>query len=419
MFKKLQGGTWLVAAMGLAISLPATAANWAQAFYSPGHTAFNPGETTLSPTNVSGLQLLWGNSSVGGATNVALVDGTLYVEGGTNNDQIAAIDAATGSTLWSVANGDGSVPAVSGIAVGSGLVHAACGLTDSGGRGYGTICAYRRANGKLAWKYSSGCNCAPEVFVSPFVLSDSTLYFGYYSGGAYGTQVFAAVDAQTGGTIWTDNTGNLGSVGPGAPAVGNGYVYFDCYLSNNDFQGICALSQSDGSLSWSLNLDSGASGLTALQNNLFVNALGESEVLALDGATGAQLWSYPYSSSPSGPDFPPALAKGVLYVLDGNNNMYALHAGSGKLIWSGASENVSTPSVANGVLYADGGAHRDTDPTVYAYSTQTGDVLWRAPTRTWTALDPPPLVANGTLYLTNAPCGTICAYGLASGTAKR
>jgi outer membrane protein assembly factor BamB len=68
-------------------------------------------------------------------------------------------------------------------------------------------------------------------------------------------------------------------------------------------------------------------------------------------------------------------------------------------------------TIANGVLYDD--QQGSNNPETAAYSTATGTLLWSSPVGAST-LHPPPIVANGTLYITNGGCttGDVCAYAL-------
>ena len=63
----------------------------------------------------------------------------------------------------------------------------------------------------------------------------------------------------------------------------------------------------------------------------FISARADGNVYALNASTGAKLWSYntgaPYVSSP-------AVANGVVYIGAGDGNVYALNASTGAKLWS-------------------------------------------------------------------------------------
>ena len=69
----------------------------------------------------------------------------------------------------------------------------------------------------------------------------------------------------------------------------------------------------------------------------------------------------------------PAVANGVVYVGSDDNNVYALNASTGALLWSytTGSTVVSSPAVANGVVYVG-----SSDDNVYALNASTGALLW-------------------------------------------
>jgi outer membrane protein assembly factor BamB len=120
-------------------------------------------------------------------------------------------------------------------------------------------------------------------------------------------------------------------------------------------------------------------------------------------------------------DQPPAIAKNKVYVSGTNGTLYALRASSGKKVWSsglgsGNAQVTSAPSVANGVVYADGGGNGE---NTTAYDAANGTLLWSSPDKHGT-LFPPPIVANGILYFGSpgGTCSSICAYS-SSGNRNR
>jgi outer membrane protein assembly factor BamB len=65
---------------------------------------------------------------------------------------------------------------------------------------------------------------------------------------------------------------------------------------------------------------------------------GVERVLALDEATGKELWKYEYPvkytvSYPAGPRCTPAVADGKVYTLGAEGNLYAFDAKSGEVLW--------------------------------------------------------------------------------------
>jgi outer membrane protein assembly factor BamB len=147
---------------------------------------------------------------------------------------------------------------------------------------------------------------------------------------------------------------------------------------------------------------------------------------ALNGTTGATLWSYTYGTenwcggaeNPS----PPAIAKGVVYFQGVDGYLYALKAKNGTLKWADSSGDcypvTSSPSIANGVVYiSGGGASTGFASNTTAYNTATGALLWGSPSPHGT-LEMPPVVVNGILYFASpgdSICESICAYSVPAG----
>ncbi len=115
-------------------------------------------------------------------------------------------------------------------------------------------------------------------------------------------------------------------------------------------------------------------------------------IYALNATTGTLLWSYTtgdwvFSS--------PAVANGVVYVGSRDGNVYALNASTGTLLWSYATGEYvdSSPAVANGVVYV--GSENN---NVYALNASTGTLLWSYTTAPGAFLA---RVANGVLYVSS------------------
>lgn len=397
----------------LALAAPGFAVNWPETNFNAAHISYNAQETTISPANVSGLQMLWGASVPGGVTAFALNGGKIYAQGqgGSGVPNLAAIDAGSGTTLWTITTGnDGNGSSNVTVAVGSGLIFAGCGFSSSGGAGgtnYGGVCAYRPATGKMAWHFANPCNCSPEAaLMAPPVFSGGVVYFGYGNGGTDASEYIVAASASTGDVLWSYVAGTANTLGNAAPAVGNGMVYFTCASNTDNFKGICAVSQSNGSLEWSADIGSTTIGLTLGSNNvLYVNGGSANEFAALNATTGVQIWSVAGNSS----QYPVALAKSIVYATGSDGFVHALHAPTGHKLWSLNMASQSSVSIANGVLYDD--QQGSNNPETAAYAISNGAFLWSTPDPGST-LHPPPMVANGVLYVTNGSCGSVCAYGL-------
>lgn len=271
------------------------------------------------------------------------------------------------------------------------------------------------------WQFSNPCDCLPEAYVeSPLVLANGVLYFGYSSGGGDQTHGIYAVHAGTGKQLWGYGAFN-NSFGIGPAAVEGSDIYLDLGESPE----IVALATSNGTLTWAMPISTANAAVSVSGGVVYASSEwtgSDATLYALNGTTGATLWSYTYGTenwcggaeAPS----PPAIAKGVVYFQGVDGNLYALKARDGTLTWvdtpnEGLCDHyTSSPSVANGVVYINGGDDAGFASNTTAYNAITGALLWGSPSPHGT-LEMPPVVANGILYFASpgdSICESICAY---------
>jgi eukaryotic-like serine/threonine-protein kinase len=150
-------------------------------------------------------------------------------------------------------------------------------------------------------------------------------------------------------------------------------------------------------------------------------------VLNIDNVGTLELkWSYMVGEQ-SFRNNSPAVVDGVVYVGSGSDNVYALNAATGALIWShniGAA--TAAPAVANGVVYVGTSAVTEgAEGTFYALNAATGDQLWSYPLGEETGALPASVVDDvvyfgttnsdekGFVYALNATTGALLwSYGL-------
>ena len=138
---------------------------------------------------------------------------------------------------------------------------------------------------------------------------------------------------------------------------------------------------------WSFTTGGSVSSSPAVVNGVVYVGSDDTNLYAVNAATGAQLWSFATSSNVSSP----AVANGVVYVV-GNGNVYALNAATGAQQWTQpiGSDSTSPPTVANGTVYVGLGA------SIYAFNAATGAQQWTF--TTGEVVDGAPAVANGVVY---------------------
>ena len=388
--------------------------DWTQ-FLRDNMQRWNPYETVLNVNNVGNLQLKWKfdlGSMAGQFSSPAVANGVVYV-GSSDNDSVYAVNASTGAKLWSFTTG-GSV--YSSPAVANGVVY--FGAYDFAVTNQGYMYALNASTGAKLWAFGAGGNENNNYseWSSP-VVANGVVYVGNLGTGT--DDVVYAVNASTGAKLWSYTAPGPVQV-TSSPAVANGVVYIGSPTANsggaNDT--LYALNTSTGALLWSftpvfqyplqyqipLSSPAVANGVVYISSN-------DSEdetydyVYALNGATGALLWS---SNIPANPESTPAVANGVVYVGAGDG-LYALNADTGVRLWSydTGSGVISSPAVANGVVYIGSG-----NGDVYALNASTGAKLWSyafgSPAEF--GVESSPAVVDGVLYVTSGV--SLYAFGL-------
>ena len=335
---------------------------WRQAGFDAAHTEYNRYEQILSPSNVGQLQQAWA-SPVGAGTLYAspiVSGGRVYI--GSGDGRMYAFDAVTGATLW--VGAQMTLFFVDSAAGGKGLVFASS--------LYQPLLAYDAQTGAMVWRSS----LVSDLRASP-TLADGVLYVASFDG------TLNALDAATGAPIWS-------APGPccvfdQAPVVTGGRVF----QIRTDHT-LTAYDARDGTKLWSK--DAFAVGTFAWSYGmLFYNEY--PNVVAVDEATGAQVWAAPVLAATT--TGAPAVADGLVFVTQAN--LVALNAASGAVVWTAPASSSWGPSVANGVVYASS-LNGEWD----AFDEHTGALLWSITVGSGcggSCANAVPVVANGMLYL--------------------
>jgi len=143
--------------------------------------------------------------------------------------------------------------------------------------------------------------------------------------------------------------------------------------------------------------DSGHTGLDG-----FETSIGVSNVSKL-----VRKWAFPTGGAVVSP---PAVANGIVYVGSNDGSLYALSAGTGKLLWSYATGGpvMSAPAVTNNrvFVHSNGGIF-------YALDATTGKLLWQR--SIGANSDSSPVTANGNVYVGTYYDGNLYAFNQATG----
>lgn len=349
--------------------------NWTEQGFSANGNRVNSYENVLNAENVGTLDVVWTASTGGGSGSPAVVNGVVYVGGGSS---MYALNGATGAQLWSYATGG---PIVSSAAVAAGVVF--FGSSDS------NVYAVSAENGTKLWSYSTGGSiCSGATVVN------GTVYVGSNDNNVY------ALNAKTGALQWSFTTGNVVC---STPAVVSGVVYVGSWDGT-----LYWLSASNGSVIFRIPTGGAVGGSPVIVEGVLYFGSSDDNVYAWDIHDNTQLWSYTTGFSV---ESSPAMYGGVLYIGSDDGNVYALNAQNGSVIWSYAtgntlSSNPSSPAVANGMVYIG-----SWNNSVYALASVP---FWNFATAS--PVSSSPTVANGMVYVNS---DQLYAFGPSNGATRR
>ncbi len=338
---------------------PAAGEDWAQLGGGPAHGGAR-GHEVAPP-----LVTRW-VASVGGHVVTAppvIANGTVYVpvsdlgEGSTGG--VVALDLVTGVQRWRVPT---AKPLRGGIAVVDGTVVTP--LID------GVVLGLDVATGGLRWRHELSIGLEPQagaLFGAPAADHDDVLIGHQRS--------LAALTGAAGGMLWTDDPVPEGTDSQSAAAIA---VYDGMAVGtfNRAFGGVIAWDRERGKRMWSI-VDGGTVAINAspvIDNDLIYVVSGAVEVTALDHA-GRPRWraklddeGFDWGHATIGT---PALARGTLVVPTLYRDLVALDAATGAELWRFS----GTPGPLRTTHYRGGRqAGFAASPVI------TGDIVWAADT---------------------------------------
>ncbi len=187
-----------------------------------------------------------------------------------------------------------------------------------------------------------------------------------------------------------------GQGGSASPAVVNGVMYVDAdfYAENTHY--LYALDANTGTQLWRQSRGTKQSPSSpAVANGLvFIGDL-DNNLYAFNARTGAPAWTFTTGNSVWSS---PTVANGIVYIISGDGNMYALDAATGTQLWvktvfQFGTYSTGNPAVSGGAVYipASIGA------SLYALDAKTGAPRWSIQTG-GSMGSSSPAVANGIIY---------------------
>jgi outer membrane protein assembly factor BamB len=334
--------------------------NWPQFRDGPKHLGFNRYENVITRSNVAKLHMVWSSPTGISPYSPAVAERAVYTE---SYGRLNSLDSSTGAARWSVSVPQGASAAVA-CAYYSWAI-ASSPAVDAGrvfvGSTDGRVRAYGTGHGALLWASPTGS----PIYASPTV-AGGVVYVGSNDGYLY------AFNAATGARMWRALTTPMG-------------------------------------VNSSASVDGGT---------VFVGGC-DGRIYALSASTGALRWSQTVSEYSIGSSA--AVADGVVYV-DSDTGLVALDAATGKVLWQQwvGEVQVSSPAVANGVVYVGTGGYAGGGNDyggVVAFDAKTGAEKW-SNLFGWTYVTASPAVAAGVVYVT-CEDGHLVALNASTGAVLR
>lgn len=273
--------------------------------------------------------------------------------------QLLALNAKTGAVLWHTTSASGFPTTDNGSLYASG----------ANTYGYSEMLSLNESSGAAVWTYNTDDRAA---LTQPTV-ANGMVYFGSSDGYVY------ALSASTGALVWKSvqlcYTCSIGI--EYQPAVDSTQVY----VVNGDEQSLVELNAMNGQEGW---YDKGSqypyitTSSPPLASGGMVYFAGDTQtssndIVAVSAQTGYLDWYYAMGSTSAATTSTPALSGGILFCGSSDDNVYAVNAGSGALVWKHATGNTAGSAVvADGIVYVG-----SADTYLYALKASTGAQIWR------------------------------------------
>jgi outer membrane protein assembly factor BamB len=309
-------------------------------------------DRNLYALNASTGTLRWKYTAGGNIQSSPLVvNNTVYF--GSFDTYLYAVNASTGALKWRYKT-DYPISLESPVVGGNAVF-----ISSTPGYPNGNVYAIDTATGLLKWKsiniplpygplYAEG-----KVFVCSFPAGCK------------------ALDAATGLTVWTVPAG----ISKGNPLYYNGKIYF---CGEGRFYCVNA---SNGDTVWTKGNMFPSNSSPTVDNGVLYCVSG-AYMVAMDPGTGVEKWRRQSNGglSGSGPGLfsSPVVAGSVIYADNDDSYFYALSTSNGSNVWTkgnsviAAGVALGSPTVANGVVFA--GRY---DSYIYAYDATTGAQRWK------------------------------------------
>jgi outer membrane protein assembly factor BamB len=387
---------------------PSTNDTWHQFHKDVNHTGYQ----LLGPDS---NQIAWTSDTIHAIKDSSLViaDNKVFVNcngGGTfssGESGICAVNLTAGIVEWSTALDAQEWGSWSSPAYHDGKV-----FTSSG---QNTTCLYA-SNGSIIWIFENptgraSCNGGPAI-------ADGKVFCSDWDGGYY-----YCLNETNGTLLWNFSTFDDGGSGlggtrvQGTAAYKDGKVYLTSFCEGYSENGtlkqgwVYCVDAENGTEFWRISLEQNACGSVACGDDgrVYVttyNFYGTGATYALNASNGSIIWEKETWRT----DATPTLAYGNVYVSGGYNRgkTYCFNASTGETVWEAPSIGMWTQSlaVAGGKVYVGKGIYGILSgyEQLYALDAFTGDILWVGDQG-----GASPAIYDGKL-VTITTYGSICCY---------
>lgn len=354
--------TFVSPAFAASHSSDASYSDWTMLGYSASHHRVNPQEHLINVHNVSNIATDWTVQTGGVIQSLDTIvhNGIAYFT--SQDGKLYAVTSATGTVLWSESLNPSDYQGglvYSSPAIANGVLYVGVGKNTIP---YSTLYALNAKTGTVLWSVDG-----PGPFSSPTIVHGVV-----YVGGSANT--LYALNASTGAILWSNVLSTIPNYISDSPAIVNGVVYV------------------------AIN---GVNPITKVSTGL---------MYALNASTGVVIWSTPMGAQISNSS--PAVAKGMVYIGDGDGLLYAFNTQTGSISWTSLNIGnvIASPAVHKGLVYIGGNGL--SNHKLFALNAQTGAVVWTA--NTDSNIIASASVANGVVYDASTN-GSFYAFNAATG----
>lgn len=264
---------------------------------------------------------------------------------------VLAVEAKTGKRLWFVQSEEGQTQVAPAIDEQSLYISLP----------FGRMVALDRQNGSERWRFQ-----ADDSLDASSTLADGRLYVGSEE-----AKILYSLNSADGTLVWKVAT----ELEPDStPVVSEGVVAFSTEEIGSSRVIVLALDAATGAELWRLEQKEGNSSPSILNGRVILGG-GDFFAYALDLKTGRTVWKSPVDGR-FGVRNMPALAFGDVFLADRIGNIYRLEGDTGKRKWKSEGTrgtfDQSSPVIAGKTLFIGSGAG-----WLYALDVEDGRLLWK------------------------------------------